>query len=66
MGTAVVGSGRARWRCTVPARLAVRTFWLEDGQLHVGVGGGVTWGSTPEEETELEVVAAAAATGRDA
>ena len=37
--------------------VAIRTFWLEDGRLHLGVGGGVTWDSTPEgewDETELK------------
>ena len=50
--------------------VAIRTFWVEDGELHLGVGGGITWDSTPEgewEETELkarrllEVAAGAAA-----
>ena len=37
--------------------VAIRTFWLADGQLHLGTGGAVTWDSTPEgewEETELK------------
>ncbi len=37
--------------------VAIRTFWAEDGQLHFGTGGGITWGSTPAgewEETELK------------
>jgi para-aminobenzoate synthetase component 1 len=37
--------------------VAIRTFWIEDGQLHFGTGGGITWGSTPAgewEETELK------------
>ncbi|MEO6120961.1 MAG: anthranilate synthase component I family protein [Acidimicrobiales bacterium] len=37
--------------------VAIRTFWLEGGELHLGTGGGITWGSTPEgewEETELK------------
>ncbi|HET7720299.1 MAG TPA: anthranilate synthase component I family protein [Acidimicrobiales bacterium] len=37
--------------------VAIRTFWVEDGQLHLGTGGGVTWDSTPAgewEETELK------------
>ncbi len=50
--------------------VAIRTFWVEDGRLHLGVGGGVTWDSTPEgewDETELKArrllaVAAAART----
>ena len=37
--------------------VAIRTFWLEDGSLHFGTGGAVTWDSTPAgewEETELK------------
>jgi len=37
--------------------VAIRTFWVGDGQLHLGVGGGITWDSTPDgewEETELK------------
>lgn len=37
--------------------VAIRTFWVEEGQLHFGTGGGITWGSTPEgewAETELK------------
>jgi para-aminobenzoate synthetase component 1 len=37
--------------------VAIRTFWLEDGRLHFGTGGAITWGSTPAgewEETELK------------
>ena len=37
--------------------VAIRTFWLEDGRLHFGTGGAVTWDSTPEGEwgeTELK------------
>ena len=37
--------------------VAIRTFWMEDGLLHLGTGGGITWDSTPEgewEETELK------------
>ena len=37
--------------------VAIRTFWAEDGELHFGTGGGITWDSTPEgewEETELK------------
>ena len=30
--------------------VAIRTFWLEHGQLHLGTGGAVTWDSTPEGE----------------
>ena len=37
--------------------VGIRTFWLADGQIHFGTGGGITWDSTPEgewEETELK------------
>jgi len=37
--------------------VAIRTFWVEDGLLCFGTGGGVTWDSTPEgewAETELK------------
>ncbi len=37
--------------------VAIRTFWLEEGELHLGTGGAITWDSTPEgewEETELK------------
>jgi para-aminobenzoate synthetase component 1 len=37
--------------------VAIRTFWLEGGELHLGTGGGITWGSSPDgewEETELK------------
>jgi len=37
--------------------VAIRTFWIEDGCLHFGTGGGITWDSTPEgewAETELK------------
>lgn len=37
--------------------VAIRTFWIEDGSLHFGTGGAVTWDSTPEgewAETELK------------
>ena len=27
--------------------VAIRTFWFEDGELHLGTGGGITWDSTP-------------------
>lgn len=30
--------------------VAIRTFWAEDGRLHFGTGGGITWDSTPEGE----------------
>jgi para-aminobenzoate synthetase component 1 len=37
--------------------VAIRTFWMEDGELHLGTGGGITWGSSPTgewRETELK------------
>jgi len=37
--------------------VAIRTFWVADGHLHLGTGGAVTWDSTPDgewAETELK------------
>jgi len=37
--------------------VAIRTFWLDAGQLRFGTGAGITWGSDPEREwaeTELK------------
>jgi para-aminobenzoate synthetase component 1 len=37
--------------------VAIRTFWVEAGRLHLGTGGAITWDSTPDgewEETELK------------
>ena len=37
--------------------VAIRTFWFEDGALHFGTGGGITWDSSPSgewAETELK------------
>ena len=37
--------------------VGIRTFWIADGNIHFGTGGGITWDSTPEgewEETELK------------
>ena len=37
--------------------VAIRTFWFEDGRIHLGTGGGITWDSDPAgewEETELK------------
>jgi para-aminobenzoate synthetase component 1 len=37
--------------------VAIRTFWLADGEVRFGTGGGITWDSTPEgewDETELK------------
>jgi para-aminobenzoate synthetase component 1 len=37
--------------------VAIRTFWIDDGHLHFGTGGGITWDSDPAgewAETELK------------
>ncbi len=37
--------------------VAIRTFWLDEGAIHFGTGGAVTWDSTPAgewAETELK------------
>lgn len=37
--------------------VAIRTFWIDGGRLHLGTGGGITWGSDAEDEwqeTELK------------
>lgn len=37
--------------------VAIRTFWVADGSLHLGTGGGITWDSDPAgewAETELK------------
>jgi len=37
--------------------VAIRTFWVDDGDLCFGTGGAITWDSTPEgewAETELK------------
>jgi len=37
--------------------VAIRTFWVEDGRLCFGTGGGITWDSDPADEwaeTELK------------
>jgi para-aminobenzoate synthetase component 1 len=37
--------------------VAIRTFWFDDGELHLGTGGGITWDSDPAgewAETELK------------
>ncbi|HVF14902.1 MAG TPA: chorismate-binding protein [Acidimicrobiales bacterium] len=49
--------------------VAIRTFWVSDGALHLGTGGGITWESDPIaewEETELKarrLLAVAAGSG---
>jgi para-aminobenzoate synthetase component 1 len=43
--------------CRGELNVAIRTFWIEDGRLHFGTGGGITWDSTPDgewAETELK------------
>ena len=48
--------------------VAIRTFWMEDGELNFGTGGAVTWDSDPAGEwAETELKAAnllAVAAGR--
>lgn len=37
--------------------VAIRTFWVDEEQLHFGTGGGITWDSDPDDEwaeTELK------------
>jgi para-aminobenzoate synthetase component 1 len=37
--------------------VGIRTFWVEEDELHFGTGGGITWGSDPSgewQETELK------------
>lgn len=44
-------------RCTGELNVAIRTFWIDDGLLHFGTGGGITWDSTAAgewAETELK------------
>jgi para-aminobenzoate synthetase component 1 len=47
---------------------AIRTFWIEDGELNFGTGGAITWDSNPDGEwAETELKAAnllAVAAGR--
>ena len=39
--------------------VAIRTFWFEEGQVHFGTGGAVTWDSEPAREwAETELKAA--------
>lgn len=39
--------------------VAIRTFWLQDGELRFGTGAGITWGSDPQAEwAETELKAA--------
>ena len=42
---------------TADLNVAIRTFWFDDGSLHLGTGGGITWDSDPTgewDETELK------------
>jgi para-aminobenzoate synthetase component 1 len=42
---------------TADLNVAIRTFWFDEGRLHLGTGGGITWDSDPAgewEETELK------------
>jgi para-aminobenzoate synthetase component 1 len=42
---------------TAELAVAIRTFWLDDGQLKFGTGAGITWGSNAGgewAETELK------------
>ena len=42
---------------TADLNVAIRTFWFEDGEVHLGTGGAITWDSDPDgewEETELK------------
>jgi para-aminobenzoate synthetase component 1 len=51
VGWVDAGAGRGE------LNVAIRTFWAEDGRLHLGTGGGITWDSTPDgewAETELK------------
>lgn len=48
--------------------VAIRTFWLEDGHIFFGTGGGITYGSDPEgewRETELKARNLIGAVSRD-
>jgi para-aminobenzoate synthetase component I len=55
-------------RATGSINVAIRTFWIEDGQLHFGTGGGITYDSDPQrewEETELKAHRLLAVASRD-
>lgn len=44
-------------RCEGDLNVAIRTFWIDDGELHFGTGAGITHDSDPEgewDETELK------------
>ena len=38
--------------------VAIRTFWFDGGMVHLGTGGGITWGSDPDGEWEETVLKA--------
>jgi para-aminobenzoate synthetase component 1 len=38
--------------------VAIRTFWVEGGELHLGTGGAVTWDSDPPDEWDETVLKA--------
>ncbi|MDP4014374.1 MAG: anthranilate synthase component I family protein [Candidatus Nanopelagicales bacterium] len=44
-------------RMAAELAVGIRSFWMENGQLHFGTGAGITWGSDAEAEwaeTELK------------
>jgi para-aminobenzoate synthetase component 1 len=44
-------------RVEADLNVAIRTFWFDDGQVHLGTGGAITWDSDADgewEETELK------------
>lgn len=45
-------------QATGDLNVAIRTFWFEGGQVHLGTGGGITWGSDPDGEWEETVLKA--------
>ena len=55
--TAAASAGSTRTPRRGELNVAIRTFWFDDGTLHFGTGGAITWDSTPEgewAETELK------------
>ena len=53
---------------TASLAVAIRTFWLDAGQLRFGTGAGITWGSDPQAEwaeTELKAELLVALASRD-
>jgi para-aminobenzoate synthetase component I len=54
---ATSGAGGRQVQTRGDLNVAIRTFWLDDGQIHFGTGAGITWGSDPDgewAETELK------------